>query len=422
MLQRVIVVLIIVFSFLSAAAQEKPGLSEGDLKSHTYYFEIVDGVPTGDGAGFLKSEFSKNQFVLLGEYHGSYQISKFTTSMIPLLHDAGFRNFALEVGPVSAEILTEFSSLPRETAKNLNRFNTSFLMESKGRAYTPIPFFGNLEDAEFLAAAAERKWKLFGLDQEFSFGYSALLQRAFDNLSAKQQAAHRLDFEKAKSELAQLYIDDEKPNANKYRAILDSAAINSFLKDASGLNPKNKAITEEIRTSAEIYDLNRVRRWYEANKKRIDLMKRNLSDSMMRLKLDTKKDKVLLKMGAVHTGRGFSPLSLFEIGNTFSELAEISGKRSLHLTFDSRFYLEAGVEKDALEDPKSFPYRFAALLQMSKRDKWTVIDLRPLRSDVFYARKFKLDEVIWDIFKNHDLYIMPPTDKDPTPNYDKKKK
>lgn len=44
-------------------------------------------------------------------------------------------------------------------------------------------------------------------------------------------------------------------------------------------------------------------------------------------------------------------------------------------------------------------------------------DLRPLRSDVFYARKYDLDEVILDIFKSHDIYIMPPLDIDPTQNF-----
>lgn len=80
-------------------------------------------------------------------------------------------------------------------------------------------------------------------------------------------------------------------------------------------------------------------------------------------------------------------------------------------------HIENGKEIDALSDPKDFLYRYQALLQMSKKDKWTVVDLRPMRSAVFYSRRYKLDELVLEIFKNHDLYIIPPIDKDPTPNF-----
>ncbi|MBK6640325.1 MAG: hypothetical protein IPG39_03390 [Bacteroidetes bacterium] len=64
-----------------------------------------------------------------------------------------------------------------------------------------------------------------------------------------------------------------------------------------------------------------------------------------------------------------------------------------------------------------YGYRFKGLFQMAKKDKWTVIDLRPLRSKVFYNRAFKLDEIILEIFKNYDWFIMPPLDTDAAPNY-----
>src|SRR3712207_9532180 len=83
-------------------------------------------------------------------------------------------------------------------------------------------------------------------------------------------------------------------------------------------------------------------------------MKKNLAEGFAKLKFDLKKDKMLLKMGAVHTGRGFSDLSLFEIGNTLSELAAFHGNRSLHIVFGSRFYFAAnGQEIDSLADARS---------------------------------------------------------------------
>jgi hypothetical protein len=125
---------------------------------------------------------------------------------------------------------------------------------------------------------------------------------------------------------------------------------------------------------------------------------------------------MLLKMGGVHTGRGFSPLSLFEMGNALSELAELNGNRSLHVNFTSRYYVDGGKEIDALDNSKGFLYRFQPLLQMAKKDEWTIIDLRPLREAVFYHRKYEMDAVLLEWFRQHDIVIIPKLEKDLTLN------
>ena len=56
---------------------------------------------------FLRKEITDAQFVLLGEYHGSRRISELTRAIVPIAHAAGCRTLALEVGPITAEVLTE---------------------------------------------------------------------------------------------------------------------------------------------------------------------------------------------------------------------------------------------------------------------------------------------------------------------------
>ncbi|MBX7171430.1 MAG: hypothetical protein K1X72_10785 [Pyrinomonadaceae bacterium] len=411
---------IIVFIFcILTFAQEKPPLTEKDLEKNTYYFEISDNKLNGDGARFLTDELAKHQFVLLGEYHGSHQISVFTKAIIPILHDAGCRTFALEIGPVSSEILGEMSKDSAKTVENLNAFNSKFYVQTKRRTFTPIPFFSNVEDAEFLAEARKRNWNLIGLDQEFSFGYLPLFQRMFENLNAKKEAELKPLYEQVVSSIKSFYkaaIEEEK---SQYKAMLDSKEVNNFLESAAKNNPKNKRIADAIRFTTDIYYMNdnQIRKYYAANSGRVNYMKKNLAEGFEKLKFDNAKDKMLLKMGAVHTGRGFSDLSLFEIGNTLTELASFNGNQSLHIEFGARFYIEDGKEVDALADTKSFDYRYQALLQMSKKDKWTLIDLRPMRSSVFYSRKFNLDPIVLEIFKNRDFYLIPPTEIEPKPNY-----
>lgn len=417
--------LILIFLFASLAAAQtpsptpKPEINEKDLEKFTYYFDVTDRGLSGDGAKFLMDEFRQNQFVLLGEYHGSKRISEFTRAAIGPFHDAGFRYFGLEIGPISVDILSELSSDPKNTRDRLSTFNSKYLTNRGDRSFTPIPFFSYVEDADFLTEAAKRRWTLLGLDQEFSFSYVPLIDRMYSDLPAKKKASLKAKYEAALAEIASIYRDDAARTRNAYIAISESAAINSFLDAAAEKHVKNKAIAEALRVTTEIYknNANTIRKYYLANDTRVRYMKKNLTQGFSRSGFKLERDKMLLKMGAVHTGRGFSPLSLFEIGNTLSELADFNGNSSLHVYFGSRFYLENGTVVDSLANTSDFTYRFKAFAQMGRRDKWAVIDLRPLREAIFYHRRFEVDEVVLDIWKNHDIVIIPPIDSDPTPNY-----
>lgn len=403
---------------INLAAQEKPALTEKDLAASTYYFDIVEGKLTGDGAKFLIDELNKNQYVLLGEYHNLSRIPEFTKAIIPIFDRAGCRFFGLEIGPVSSEILTELSNDPAKTAENLRAFNSRYYVQRKTRSMPPIPFFGNVEDAQFLAEARARKWRLLGFDQEFAYAYIPLLDRMFDNLRGKKKDELKAVHDQSVKQINEFYETDNQGGKSFYLAIAESKEINNFLDAAAQANPKNKLIGDAIRKTTEIYADNINRKYLKANTDRVEYMKKNLSEEFGKMGFDLKKDKMLLKMGSVHTGKGFSPLSLFELGNTLNELAAFNGNHSLHIAFDMRFEIENGKETDSLSDPKAFSYRSQALLQMAKKDQWTVIDLRPLRSAVFYQRKYNIDDVILNIFNQHDLLIIPKQDKEATLNID----
>lgn len=416
---RLMSVLIMLFALTanSALAQGKPELTEKDLADYTKYFDIKNGEFVGEGAAFLWSEFAKHQYVLMGEYHGSHQLSLFTQAIIPPLHKNGFRYFGLEVGPVSSQILTEMMADTGKISKKLNELNSRYLKNAENRQFTPIPFFSYMEDAEFLKEAAIAKWQLIGLDQEFMAGYTMLLDRMYQNLNDDSKRILKDSHLKAVEAVRIADSIDAANGKRMYETINSSSPFNDFLAGASKNNKKNQEIAEALRITNSIYLKGVQRKYYEQNSDRVTYMKQNLGNFLNSESFDLSKDKMLLKMGAVHTGRGFSPLSLFEIGNTLSELAEFNGNSSLHINFNCRFYIDKGKEIDDLADSTSYGYRFKGLFQMAKKDQWTVIDLRPLRSKVFYNRAFKLDEIILELFKNYDWFIMPPLDFDPVPNY-----
>jgi len=415
--------LLILFVGVQFAQTPQREIQPADLEKHTYYFNVENGKITGKGARFLSAEVAAHQYFILGEYHGSPLLSEFTSAVIPMLHESGYRFFGLEIGPVSVQILDDLSKNPDTTSAKLHEFNTRYLVKGPRRAFTPIPFFGSVEDAEFLAEAKERGWRLFGLDQEFAFGYLPLLDWIYENLDRRERSELKELHAKSLEQIKALYTEDLGPNRDRsagkdmYSRIQNSPEINEFLNRAAKADARNLPIAAAIRTTTEIYRKNATRKYYDTNSSRISYMKENLRKAFAANRFDPAKDKMFLKMGAVHTGRGFSPLSLFEIGNTLSELAEANGNRSLHLNFGTRFYVENGQQKDALADTSGFMFRFAALTQMARKDEWTVIDLRPLRERVFYFREFKVDDVVLELFKNHDLFIVPKIERDATPNY-----
>jgi hypothetical protein len=138
LLQKIFLPFLFFASATLCFSQEKPPLVAKDLEKNTYYFEIVDNKLVGDGAKFLTDEIKQSQYVLLGEYHGSLRISEFTKAVIPVFHEAGCRTFGLEIGPVSAEILSELSKDSNQTISSLRTFNSNYYVASKSRKFTPI--------------------------------------------------------------------------------------------------------------------------------------------------------------------------------------------------------------------------------------------------------------------------------------------
>jgi hypothetical protein len=141
-------------------------------------------------------------------------------------------------------------------------------------------------------------------------------------------------------------------------------------------------------------------------------MKENLAKAFGQYNFDLETDKMLLKMGGIHTAKGFSWLSLYELGNTLHELANFHGNRSVHLTFFNRYYEQDNKEIDALADEKSYAYRYVDLLQFGQKNRWTVIDLRPLKEKIYYHRKYEISDMMKDVFRQHDLFVIPPLEKE----------
>jgi len=400
---------------LTLCIYTQDSLSLEQLEPLSYRFSIESGQLAGEGARFLIDEMSDAQYTMLGEYHGSLRISQFTNAIIPLLDSMGYKTLVLEVGPISGQVL---NGIEGDVTAELKRINQKYLIpEEGGYVNTPIPFFESIEDAAFLQTAKNNDWHILGIDQEYLFGYGMLLDLMYANMSPEAINTFALSHQAASDSLSAYYMQMLDGKADLFSKIKNSETLDRFFTAAASF-PANQAIIQALRQSNEIYWLNSNRQWFENNSQRVHYMKSQLKAQLDRAAFDLSRDKLLIKMGGNHVARGFSPLSLFEVGNMLYELAAFHGNRSVNIGFSSRFYMEDGVLKDILDSKNNYVRRFRDLNQMGLPDQWTVIDLRPLVKGHFYRPvSYRFNEYIEDLVSRFDLLIIPPTEMDPTGNY-----
>ena len=405
-----------ILTVFSIGINAQDTLSIEDLTPYTYTFDIENGKLTGAGGRFLMEEVSKAQFTMIGEYHSSLRISELTEAMIPVLDHVGYKTLVLEVGPTTGQFL---NGLTVNTEERLKEVNEKYLIkEEDGYINTPIPFFENVEDASFLSEAKKNKWNVIGIDQEFIHGYKMLMEMMFEHLNDAQKSQHLELYKEAGDSLDHYYAKDIDGEMNFSIAVANSAVINKFLFEMS-IAPKNQEIIEALKASNHIYRLNAERQWFENNSTRIKYMKHQLRAQLAANNFNLENDKLLIKMGGYHLSKGFSPLGLYEVGNTLNEIAEFNGHSALNITFSNRFYMEDGAMVDILNSKNKYDQRLKDLNRMGKKDEWVVIDLRPMVKGHFYRPvKFKFNENIEGLVKKYDLLIIPKIEMDPTPNYD----
>lgn len=391
-------------------------LSIKQLAPITYTFNIENGVLKGKGAKFLIKEMTQAQFTMIGEYHGSMRISEFTKSIIPILDSVGYKTMVLEVGPISGQIL---NGLNLDAQKELRKINEKYLIPEKNDTNLPIPFFENIEDAAFLVESKQYNWNVIGIDQEFMFGYKMLIDLTYDNLPNIKKSSYKEIFKQTSDSLTNYYKRYVEDNANLFEYIKSSKVLNEYFTKVSS-EPKNIEIIKALKASNEIYWLFKNKQWFENNSTRVNYMKEQLRRQLTSNNFDLSKDKLLIKMGGFHLSKGFSPLRLYEVGNTLNEISEYYGNKSLNITFSSRYYVENNEVFDILNSDNEYFKNFRDLNQMGKENEWVVIDLRPLIKGHFYNPiKYKFNEHIEDLIKRYDLLIIPKTEISPIPNYRK---
>jgi hypothetical protein len=169
----------------------------------------------------------------------------------------------------------------------------------------------------------------------------------------------------------------------------------------NGISQKNfKLALDDIKISEEIYN-NAYS--YKGNNIRAVLMKKNFYNYFDNLK--SPKEKVFLKMGANHLAKGINFESQqYDIGNSLFELTQRTKSTFTNVYLIPRYSEEDGKIVDEMDNPKKeYSKEF---LNLYDKDKWIVLDLRPLRYKIKYDKTLSLET--YQTIEKYDFVAISP--------------
>lgn len=346
-------------------------------------FDIVGNKPVGKGWDLLANQFASNNFVGWGEYHNSPMISILTNEALKVAAKNKYAIWCVEIGEYAAQDLYK-TATDKIFYGYMKNFNKTYGIEG----YTAIPFFSSSEDSVMLQTAITQKMAIWGIDQESQMSFPYHLSKVFNDLSLalKVQNKSLLD-----SLMKKWYFPKEE--------LLDS--LSKLSKDK-----ENMTRLEEVKLSEDIY-ANYGEDRFQMNSDRAKLMKKHFYSY---LKTSEKQNpqalKIFFKMGSNHLAKGFNlETHQLDMGNLAHELAIMKGSSYTNVQFIQRLSKNnKGVVVDEMLQKTSEYSKF--FMAHSQKDKWVVIDLKPLRAALKHDKT--LDEVTYEIIEKYDTIILSP--------------
>ena len=402
---RISKLILFYFFFSPFILQAQKTLTAGDLIAKARYFSInQDYKLSPEISKILQEEISQNQFVGLAELHQSQQLSFFTAALIDLLQKESFQYFAMEVGPFSAQTLQHISSNPNKTADRIKALNVAY--GHKLFQMTPLIFADRKEDVLFIERASELQFEFWGLDQEFIFSYEMHLDTLYSQATSKTEALKK-NYLECKSIIKQWGRKSAKSRKFAFNCKLQQdPALKTFFDYFKG----NEQAEERIRAlqlSWDVYCKNESGK--NSNQQRADYMKANFDKKYVAAQTG-EKPKVFVKMGSVHLTKGRSPFGVDDLGKHLLEKSQKNNSGFLNIRHLSRY--RNG--KDLIG--KKGWERVGLLMEAGKKDRWTLVDLRPFREKL-KSEELKTDKAIAYEIYNYDLLLIPPDDRKSTPNF-----
>lgn len=399
-------------------AQNERTLDTDYIRKHVSYFTIKNNEIRGDGRFVLDTIAKESQFVVYGEMHGSEQTSVLTKAFIPILADAGFKHFAIEVGPHSAEKLSELTTPAEKTVENLKGFNSKYTVVQGDEVAVPIPFFTSISDAEFLKEARLRNMSLWGLDQEFYFSTFFLMDALTQTtVRTKNYDSIMALHKKAQGVMYQYFMAEFKEEIESaYAEILKEPIVQDYFHAFDKSNTKAQAMIKNMMLSWDIY----INWRNDSHVDRISYMRQNFMTNYHKALNTEKNPKVFTKIGSLHAKKTISN-GAYDIGELTEALAKKNGTIATSISSWRAFEKdENGNVINSFERYKRGYKRYAIFFPLAKEDAFAIINLKHIRNAI-ESNEIELPQngdyhKLRSLIYGYDYHIILPLDQEPVPN------
>ena len=368
-------------AFANHAFTADPPSARQLVEKHSHTFEYDTSTLRGQRAGFLLTNTTRNQFVLLGEDHMDHATPIFSGALYRLLHDRhGFRYVVVEQDPLAIE--AALASPLRGNADNIAALATR---------YPTLFEFDTDEDLQLLARVGQlenRNDAIWGVEQ--ATGAVTYLEELVTRASSP--AAKRL----AQQLLAEARAADPGPRYSVNW--LAASGTETKLKDlrerfGHNANPRARSLLRALEKSAEIFGYYRRAEAGEFvglynNTVREAELKRNFLERYRRAAKRQTTPKAMFKFGSNHLYHGKNPTQAFPIGNLAHELAITNDLEAYGI-----YVLALGPDYKSYQD---YPAWLLPLLPANPPTVPTVIDLRALRPYQRIFREHIAPDTIWE--------------------------
>lgn len=370
---------VLISLLLSAQKKTKP-LDTESLKTYTNYFTIENNQLKGKGAKVVKDLINNSQFVVYGEMHGSQQTSNINEALMPLLANSGFKHFAIEVGPHSAEKLTELSTPANKTIEQVKQFNAAYSVTQGEDTAIPIPFFDTVSDAKFLKAARTNDMQLWGLDQEYYYSAFFLIDEMANTV--KNQSNYTSITQKrdmAKAAMYKYFVAEAKEEIeDPFEPILKDTNVNTYFEAFSKDNTKAQAIIADLKITWDIY----INWRNDSHVDRISYMRNNFMKHYNKALKTEKQPKVYTKIGSLHARKILSN-GAYDIGELVESLAQENKTQATTIGSWRPYEIaEDGSIINYFEKYKRGYKRYKIFMPLAKQDQWTIVNLKAIRTAI----------------------------------------
>jgi hypothetical protein len=402
------------FLFATCSRAQNAAFTETLKKNHVA-ISVQDGKLTGPGAEVLRPALAEAQFVALGEDHGIRQIPEFAAALCAELATHGFHHMGLEIGTYVAPDLEKMAR-SADGAKQLAEFEKQY--PETIAFYSWPEEFAMLQKCE--TAASPGHMTIWGLDQEFMGATSFLADKILATNPGPEAKAAVETLLKEASEARAAAAKSGNPGdlfmMTAKQEELDH--LRDLLKKQA--KPEAQNLFNAFLASREIYQKNMAGDYYNSNRQRALLMKKNFSEPFAASSQSNGVlPKVFFKFGAYHMFRGINPLHSSELGNLIGEAAEANQLKSVHILIvgvkgEQLHFVGIGKPAEAapldLAGDKASPFLFfKPLFDIQIDNSWTLYDLRALRDG--FSKYGKMDSELERVIFGYDFVVLIPDPK-----------